>query len=728
MKYNGQLQIAVGSSARTKIWKNTELAWSEMVKRLTTENQTAETLEEYKNATKTEKLKIKDVGGFVAGYIKTGRRKPENIESKQILILDMDYAHLNIWDDVTLLYGNALVLHATHSHSEENPRYRLIIPLLRKVTAEEYEPIARRIAETIGIDLFDGSTFEWNRLFFWPSNPRDVPYYCQVQDGPWLDPDEILGSYTDWKDSSSWPRAENDTEKIHTEVKKQADPTIKDGIVGAFCRIYTITEAIETFLSEVYESAEDGRYTYMKGTTASGLIIYQDKFAYSHHDTDPAGGKLSNAFDLIRIHKFGDGDESFNSMEDFCLTDDKVKQAVINGSVSEAKSDFTEEKTCNYIRVGISYYKKILKADRQGIEKEELKVWNRNTIIEDHKRSFLKVIPKFDDFVMKPNNLEIQSVINNCYNLYSKFTHTPKPGEWIWTERLMQHIFGDQYDQGMRYMQMLYLHPERSTIILAIVSQKKGTGKTTFVNWINMLFDANVALISSTDFISSFNPYGTKNIIVIEETLLEKKLSIEKLKALATAKHIQINEKFVAQYKIPFYGKVILTSNNEDRFAQIDEEEIRFFVRKVGMPKHENHKIEDDLLIEIPAFLDHLKSLPPVDWSVSRSGFTNEELANEALHTVVEESRSTLYKDLEIIIIDFFDNNEDREFFFATPTNFKIDFFFSNNNITTSYISRVLRKEFKMEAEKVQRYKPFNEETEQVGRPYCFYREDFVTM
>ncbi len=389
------------------------------------------------------------------------------------------------------------------------------------------------------------------------------------------------------------------------------------------------------------------------------------------------------------------------------------------------------EKTCDYIRVGISYYKKILKVDRQGIEKEELKVWNRNTIIEDHKRSFSKIIPKFDDFVMVPNNLEIQSVINNCYNLYSEFTHVSTPGEWVWTEHLMRHVFGEQYSQGIRYMQILYLHPERSTIILAIVSEKRGTGKTTFINWINMLFDANVALITPNDFISSFNAsYATKNIICIEETSFEKKLTIEKLKALTTAKHIQINEKFVSQYKIPFYGKVILTSNNEEKFAQIDEAEIRFFVRKVGIPEFTNHDIEANLFAEIPAFLDHLKSLPPVDWSISRSGFTRKELINEALHIVVEESRSTLYKEIEILLTDFFDNNDDREFFFATPSDLKQEYFSNNNNYGSAYIKSVLRNEFKMEAEKVRRYKSFNEEisTQKVGRPYCFYRKDSIIL
>jgi hypothetical protein len=331
---------------------------------------------------------------------------------------------------------------------------------------------------------------------------------------------------------------------------------------------------------------------------------------------------------------------------------------------------------------------------------------------------------------MVPCNLNLKPVVNNCYNLYSEFIHTPSPGEWLWTGRLLKHIFKEQYDLGIRYMQILYLHPDRSTVILCLVSKERGTGKTTFLNWTNMLFGANVALISSTDFLSGFNShYATKNIIGIEETLFDKRLTIEKLKALATAKYIQINEKFVTPYKIPFYGKIILTSNNEERFAQIDDEEIRFFVRKLGKPEFTNHAIETNLLQEIPAFLYYLKSLPPVDWTISRSGFTGKELVNQALYNVVLESRSSLAKDLEVEIIEFFNNNE-LEFFYATAKDIKTRFFANDNRVGLGYIHYVLRSEFNMQTEEIQRYYPFNEPmiNSKVGTPYRFVRIDFVKM
>ncbi len=386
-----------------------------------------------------------------------------------------------------------------------------------------------------------------------------------------------------------------------------------------------------------------------------------------------------------------------------------------------------------FIRVGTTFYKIIKKNNRYGIEETYHKVWNKDTILQDYKRKVFHVIPKYDDFTMVPDNVNYKPVINNCYNLYSPSCYIPKQGECLWTERLLKHVFGEQYDLGLRYMQILYLHPDRSTVILALVSRERGTGKTTFLNWINMLFVNNVAVISSTDFLSGFNAhYATKNIIAIEETLFEKKLTIEKLKALTTAKFIQINEKFVTPYKIPFYGKIILTSNNEVRFAQIDREEIRFLVRKLGKPEFINHSIEEELLKEIPAFLHFLQSLPPVDWSVSRSGFTPEELQNKQLEAVVKESRSGLYKDLEIEIADYFDNNK-LESFDATAKDLKKEFFPYDNHVSPSYINRVLRSEFNMcpiEDSKGNpvRYTPFGKELtpSKTGRPFRFSRSGFT--
>jgi putative DNA primase/helicase len=354
MTYDGSIDIAVGKSAKSKVWKNKRVLYSEFVRKLSQENKTNETYKEFISANKDEQGTIKDVGGYVGGYLRNGRRNPKNVVHRQILTLDIDFAHLNFWDDFTLQFGNAAVLHSTHKHCEANPRYRLLIPLSREVSPDEYVAIARKIAGVMGIDLFDNTTFETNRLMFWPSTPKDVDYYFESQDGPWVDADEVLNSYVDWKDTSLWPTAQKSLEDLVINGTKQEDPENKKGIVGAFCRTYTITLAIKEFLSDVYIATDhEDRYTYRKGSTAAGLIVYQDKFAFSHHGTDPCSGKLSNAFDLVRIHLYGhkDGDstvtgnrqKSFKAMEDLVQMDKKVKLTIARENLSTAKYDFSED-------------------------------------------------------------------------------------------------------------------------------------------------------------------------------------------------------------------------------------------------------------------------------------------------------------------------------------------------------------------------------------------------
>jgi predicted P-loop ATPase len=352
MKYDGQIDIATGLSAQAKNWKNTRVTWTELVSRLKEEHKTQETLKEFLAATKEEQSRIKDVGGYVGGYLEGGKRRSDTIKYRQLITLDIDFAHRDLWDDYQMLFGNAAVLHGTHRHCDTSPRFRLIMPLSRKCTPDEYVAIARKVAGTLGIGLFDRSTFETARLMFWPSNPRDVDYFFRFQDGPWLDADEILSSYTDWTDSSLWPTADREIKEIKNGAKRQEDPSLKKGIIGAFCRTYSITDAIETFLSDVYSpTAFSDRYTYTKGTTSAGLIVYDDKFAYSHHGTDPCGGKLCNSFDLVRIHKFGDLDgdtdkgslpKSFIAMGDLARKDKKVKKIIASENLQDARYDFTE--------------------------------------------------------------------------------------------------------------------------------------------------------------------------------------------------------------------------------------------------------------------------------------------------------------------------------------------------------------------------------------------------
>jgi hypothetical protein len=379
-----------------------------------------------------------------------------------------------------------------------------------------------------------------------------------------------------------------------------------------------------------------------------------------------------------------------------------------------------------YVRVGTDYYKTIRKADRYTLERIELKPWKKDEIKQDFGKDFLQRIPLFDDFTIIPDNFNYQQVIGNCYNLYKPFAHIPKEGQCKWSEILMNHIFGEQVELGYRYLQALYLHPERMLPILVLVSTERQTGKTTFINWLNMIFGDNMSNISPEDLTNSFNHvYATSNIIAVEETLIEKAITVEKIKALATGKFLTVNQKFVNQYKVPFYGKIILASNNEDKFAKIDEEEIRFFIRKINKPTHYNHNIEEDLMIEIPAFLYKLTQLPKIDWSKDRSGFTPQEIFNESLMKVKNESKTGLYKDLFELITDWFNNNFS-DVLYAAPIDIKSEWFHNNSRIDIQYIKSVLKREFKViPVEKVFRYEPFGK-TSKTGRPYKFNRRDFI--
>ena len=205
--------------------------------------------------------------------------------------------------------------------------------------------MGRALAVKIGLDYFDDSTFEANRLMYWPSTPTDVQYYFESWDGPLADPDALLAEYRDWRDISSWPTSSREKTRVQRDVKRQADPLGKSGIVGAFCRTYDIPTAISLFLSDTYEeSVIPGRYTYIPGEGTAGVVVYEDKFAYSHHATDPARAKHLNAFDLVRVHRFPDEDPtaSFRAMADFASEQPEIQEMQQAETLAEAQADFDE--------------------------------------------------------------------------------------------------------------------------------------------------------------------------------------------------------------------------------------------------------------------------------------------------------------------------------------------------------------------------------------------------
>lgn len=355
LKHDAKLMIATGRSRKETNWKNTEITWSDLVNKLSLTNRTYETYADYLKLPKERQDEIKDVGGFVLGTLKGGKRRADSVGWRYGITLDADHVTKDIWLDFGIQFDFAGCLYSTHKYSSKKPRLRIIVPLARPVTADEYQAISRRIAEKLGMDQFDQTTYEPERLMYWPSTAKDGEYSFEVQDAPLLDPDEILNTYIDWRDPSYWPESEGEKKERKKLADKQGDPLQKDGIIGSFCRTYTIQEAIETFLSDVYSENTDSRYTYAEGTTSGGLIIYEDKFAYSHHSTDPISGRLVNAFDLVRLHKFGDLDDhadpktpvaklpSCRAMRDFAAGLDQVKHTITVETFSKAAETVLDE-------------------------------------------------------------------------------------------------------------------------------------------------------------------------------------------------------------------------------------------------------------------------------------------------------------------------------------------------------------------------------------------------
>ena len=347
-----KLMIARAASRLAKKWKNTEMTWDELVQRCASTVRTNESLAEYLRLDREQQSSIKDVGGFVGGYLRDGLRKSGTVGYRSVATLDIDHGAADCWERLCGAYSFAALMYSTHKHTPESPRLRLVFPLSRDVSPEEYEPLCRRVAEAVGIDAFDPTTYQCARLMYWPSTPADGEFYFRKQDGPFCDVDAVLGTYANFRDASTWPTADSEAPRMLHAIKKAGDPRTKQGLVGAFCRTYDIHEAIAKFLPKVYEEAGSERYTYTPGHVSGGLVVYDEaRFAYANNETDPCSGQLCNAFDLVRIHLYGELDEksrteditkrpSYKAMLDHCLHDSETLQTIDGERYADAMRDF----------------------------------------------------------------------------------------------------------------------------------------------------------------------------------------------------------------------------------------------------------------------------------------------------------------------------------------------------------------------------------------------------
>ena len=314
MKNDRKITISVGANRRALNWNAQEMLVSDLWLKLKTPARGNETLAEYMNLKKGQQDDLKDIGGFVGGSLNGMRRKANNVTGRDIITLDLDNIPAGGTDDILRrvdALGCGYCIYSTRKHQPAAPRLRVLLPLDRTITAEEYEPIARKIGEYIGLEFADPTTFEVSRLMYWPSCCSDSEYVYVAQDKSFVSADGILATYADWHDMTQWPALPGQAQFTKLAVK-QGDPESKTGVVGAFCRIYDVHRAMDELIPGIYEEVDTmpGRYTYVDGSTTGGAVLYEDgKFLYSHHATDPCSGKLVNAFDLVRLHKFSDKDD-----------------------------------------------------------------------------------------------------------------------------------------------------------------------------------------------------------------------------------------------------------------------------------------------------------------------------------------------------------------------------------------------------------------------------------
>ena len=320
-----------------------------------------------------------------------------------------------------------------------------------------------------------------------------------------------------------------------------------------------------------------------------------------------------------------------------------------------------------YLRVGTTYYKTIEKPTISGDKLQILTKWSRETIIHDHEKKYLSKIPKYDGFCCIPEHINYRKFIDGFYNLYNEIPFQPASGE-IQKENIpfsinfMSHIFGEQLEFGLDYIKILLLYPTQILPILCLVSKERSTRKTTFIKWMKEVFGLNMTYIKGDSFGSQFNSdWASMLLVAIDEVFFDKKEITERLKYLSTTNKDKIEAKGKDREEAEFFAKFILCSNNEDNFIQIDENEIRFWIRKINPIKQENIEFLKNLITEIPQFLKFLKDRKFSTQKFTRMWFTPAQIRTKALQKLVFKNANKLELKIIELLYEFFESNEEQE-------------------------------------------------------------------
>jgi len=320
-------------------------------------------------------------------------------------------------------------------------------------------------------------------------------------------------------------------------------------------------------------------------------------------------------------------------------------------------------KNLPYIWVGTSIYKISEKPLASGDTITILIPWNIETLRRDLKPDEIKQISRFDGFCCLPSHTDYRKEISSFYNEYHELSHKPQEGSCEFTLEFIKHLFGEQFELGLDFLQLLYLFPTQMLPVLCLISRERGTGKTTFINWLKFVFQKNCTINTNSDFRSQFSSdWANKLLILVDEVLLDRKEDSERIKNLSTAKNFKSEAKGKDRVEVEFFGKFVLASNNEFSFVYLDNEEIRFWVRKVkpfqGLLKDNLNALFQQLTSEVPAFLYYIKNRTLSTTKQSRMWFTPDQISTDALRKLKYANRTRIEKEIANLILLIMDQEE----------------------------------------------------------------------
>lgn len=388
-----------------------------------------------------------------------------------------------------------------------------------------------------------------------------------------------------------------------------------------------------------------------------------------------------------------------------------------------------------YMRVGTEFYKKTETPDGKTV----LQKWNRQTLIDDFGKDSIAKVSKYESFCIVPSHNQFEQVVNNCYNQYQPLSYELKEGNnYQNIIQFLRHIFGEQFELGLDYLTILWQKPTQILPILCLVSTERNTGKTTFINLLKLIFESNMTINTNDDFRSRFNAdWSGKLIIGVDEVLLDKKEDSERIKNLSTAQSNKIEPKGRDKFEQSFFGKFILCSNNEDSFIKIDNEEIRYWIRKINpLENKDDINLLQKMKVEIPHFANFLNTRAISTIPTSRMWFNSEQLYTQALGNLINGNRSYVEKELHELLIDEFENSGQDELCYTAKN--LLDMLKRNNLIVQSnYLIKLLKEKYKLKPVNSS-YKYYRTEfnspenisgvnfTHEKGRFYTFKKENFI--